>query len=157
MRQPPITLVNLTPEEKERIEEISRKQMVRGITIYLIPFIIFGFLVGYTNVFYEKFGMGENPDLRGWVNVGLVFLTILPARLFVNVILRRKKVMNAWQKKVIRGVIQAKEGKIITAVNQKIKLSAEQADKVKTGDNVIVSAMPGGEFVLDIEILEPES
>ena len=156
MIQPPITLVNLTQEEKDRIAAISQKNMVRGITMYLIPFLVFGTLVAYTNLHYEKFGLGDKPDLRSWVNVGLVFLTILPARLFVNVILRHRKVTNAWQKKVIKGKIQAKDGKIITLVNQKVKLDAEQAEKVKVGDDVVVSVMPGGEFVLDIEIVTPQ-
>ena len=153
MIQPPISLVNLTQEEKDHIAAISQKNMVRGITMYLIPFLLCGMAVAYENTHYEKFGLGDNPDLRSWVNVGLVFLTILPARLFVNVILRHRKVTNAWQKKVIKGKIQAKDGKIITLVNQKVKLSAEQAEKVKAGDDVIVSAMPGGEFVLSVEVI----
>lgn len=156
MIQPPISLVNLTQEEKDRIAAISQKNMMRGITMYLIPFLVCGALVAYENTHYEKFGLGDKPDLRSWVNVGLVFLTILPARLFVNVILRHRKVINAWQKKVIKGKIQSKDGKIITLVNQKVKLSAEQAEKVKVGDDVIVSAMPGGEFVLDVEIVTPQ-
>jgi hypothetical protein len=153
MIQPPITLVNLTQEEKDRIAELSQKNMVRGITMYLIPFVVFGFLVGYENMHYEKFGLADRPELRSWVNVGLVFLTLLPARLFVNVLLRHRKAINAWQKKLIKGKIQAKDGKIITLVNQKVKLNAEQAEKVKVGDDVIVSVMTSGDFVLEVQVL----
>jgi hypothetical protein len=154
MIQPPIQLVNLTQEEKDRIAEISRKKMVRGITMYLIPFVVFGFLVAYENLHYDQFGLGDKPELRSWINVALVFLTLLPARLFVNVLLRHRKAINAWQKKVIKGKIQAKDGKVITLVNQKVKLDRHQAEKVKVGDDVIVSMMPSGDFVLDIDIVE---
>ncbi len=153
MIQPPIQLVNLSQEEKDRIAVLSQKKMVRGITMFLIPFVVFGCLVAYINLNYEKIGLGDKPELRSWLNVILVFLTILPARLFVNVLLRHRKAINAWQKKVIKGKIQAKEGKIITLVNQKVKLDAIQAEKVKPGDDVIVSVMPNGDFVLDIEII----
>lgn len=153
MIQPPIQLVNLTQEEKDRIAVISQKKMVRGITMYLIPFVVFGFLVAYSNYYSERFGLTDKPELRSWVNVLLVFLTLLPARLFVNVLLRHRKAVNAWQKKVMKGKIQAKDGKIITLVNQKVKLDAEQAAKVKVGDEVILSVMPNGDFVLDIDIV----
>ncbi len=153
MIQPPIQLVNLSQEEKDRIATLSQKKMVRGITIFLIPFVVFGALVAYVNLEYEKLGLNDNPELRSWLNVILVFLTILPARLFVNVLLRHRKAINAWQKKVIKGKIQAKEGKLITVVNQKVKLDAPQAEKVKVGDDVILSIMPGGDFVLDIDVI----
>jgi hypothetical protein len=152
MKQPPITLVNLTQEEKDRIAAISQKNVVRGIFFYLIPFLLFGLVVVYINLHFEKLNLTDT--VREWVNLGLVLITILPARLFVNVILRHRKSTNAWQKKVIKGKIQAKEGKIITLVNQKVKLNAEQAEKVKVNDDVIVSAMPGGEFVLDVEVVQ---
>lgn len=154
MIQPPIQLVNLTQEEKDRISVISQKKMVRGITMYLIPFVVFGFLVWYTNQYYDKFNLGDKPELRSWINVALVFLTLLPARLFVNVLLRHRKATNAWQKKVFKGKIQAKDGKIITLVNQKIKLDAEQAAKVNVGDEVVCAAMPSGDFVLDIDVVK---
>lgn len=153
MIQPPIQLVNLSQEEKDRIAELSQKKMVRGITMYLIPFVVFGCLVAYSNLHPDTFGLRERPELQSWVNVFLVFLTLLPARMFVNVLLRHRKATNAWQKKVIKGKIQAKDGKIITLVNQKVKLSAEQADKVKVDDDVVLSVMPSGDFVLDIEMV----
>ncbi len=153
MNQPPIQLVNLNQEEKDRISIIAHRNMVRGITTYLIPFVLFGCGVAYINLQYEKIGLSQHPDLREFLNVILVILTILPARLFVNVILRHKKATHAWQKKVIKGKIQSKDGKIITLVNQKVKLNAAQAEKVKVDDEVVVSAMPSGDFVLDIEII----
>ncbi|MEO5643222.1 MAG: hypothetical protein ABIQ40_15210 [Bacteroidia bacterium] len=154
MIQPPVQLVNLSQEEKDRIAELSQKKMVRGITMYLIPFVVFGFLVAYENLHYEQFGLADKPELRSWVNVGLVFLTLLPARLFVNVLLLHRKATNAWQKKVMKGKIQAKDGKMITLVNQKVKLTQAQADKVNTGDDVILAVMPNGDFVLDIEVVK---
>lgn len=153
MNQPPISLVNLAEEEKDRIADLSQKNLVRGITMYLIPFVLFGFLLGYENVYYEKFGLEDKPDLREWLNVGLVFLAILPARLFVNVLLRHRKAVNAWQKKVIRGKITDINGKIITLVNQKVKLGTEEAAKLKVDDEVIVSLLPSGDVVLGVEIL----
>ncbi|HET6992258.1 MAG TPA: hypothetical protein VFJ43_13075 [Bacteroidia bacterium] len=156
MNQPPITLVNLSEQEKEKIAEISHRNMVRGITMYLIPFVIFGFCVAYSNIYAEKFGLDQKPDLREWLNVGLVFLTILPARLFVNVILRHRKSSNAWQKKVIRGKITEIKGNIITLVNQKIKLNAEDISRLKTDNEVIVSVLPSGDIVLRVEIISPK-
>jgi hypothetical protein len=153
MNQPPISLVNLSEKEKDKAAEISQKKLVRGITMYLIPFVLFGFLVAYVNVHYEKFGLDDKPDLREWINVGLVFLTILPARLFVNVLLRHRKAVNAWQKKVIRGKITNIKGNVITLVNQKIKLHAEDLSKVKVDDEVIVSALPSGDIILSVEII----
>jgi hypothetical protein len=103
-----------------------------------------------------ELGIVDNPTLLGWSNIILVILSLLSARLFVNVVMAHQKAINAWQKKVIKGKIQAKDGKIITVVNQKVKLDKEQAEKVNTGDDVIVSVMPGGEFVLSIDIVAPQ-
>lgn len=153
MKYAPISLVNLSVEEKNKIDQLSHRNMVRGITMYLIPFVLFGVLVAYTNVYPDKFGLLAKPDLRAWVNVALVFLTILPARLFVNVILRYRKSSNAYQKKVIRGTITRIDGRIITCVNQKIKLSAEQVASVKENDEVIISVTPSGGMVLSVEVI----
>ncbi|MCX6312761.1 MAG: hypothetical protein NT084_14155 [Bacteroidetes bacterium] len=156
MNQPPIALVKLNSEEKDQIAVLSHKNLVKGITMYLIPFVLFGFLVAYENLYYEKFGLQEHQSLREWLNVILVFLTILPARLFVNVLLNHKKCSNAWQKKVIRGKITQIDGKIITCVNQKIRLTAEQIVKVKVNDEVIVSAVPFGNIILSVEVVTNE-
>lgn len=157
MQQPPITLVNLSEAEKDKIAEVSQRNMVRGITLYIIPFLLFGALIWYVNLNYVQLGLEQRDTLREWINVGLVFLTILPARLFVNVILRHRKATNAWQKKVFRGKITSKDGKIITLVNQKIKLSEEEAARVKTGDDVILSISTTGEVILELEILNAQN
>ena len=151
MRQPPVSLVNLSNAEKEILAEASQRKLVKGITLYLIPFILFGTVVALVNVYNEKLGLYDSPNLREWLNVGLVFLTILPARLFVNVLLRHRKIVNAWQKKIIRGKILAKDGKIITVANQKIKLSAEEAAKWNVNDYVIISASTTGDFIFSVE------
>ncbi|MDQ3111264.1 MAG: hypothetical protein M3R17_15350 [Bacteroidota bacterium] len=156
MIQPPVALVNLTQEEKDRIAVISQKSIKRGILIYFIPFVVFGALVAYINVNSIELGIVDKPNLHGSLNVALAILSLLSARLFVNVVIAHQKAINAWQKKVIKGKIQAKDGKIITVVNQKVKLDNEQAEKVKAGDDVIVSVMPGGEFVLDVTIVSPQ-
>jgi hypothetical protein len=153
MIQPPVALVNLTQEEKDRIAVISQKSIKRGLLIYFIPFVVFGALVAYINVNSIEIGIVDKPNLHGTLNVVLAILSLLCARLFVNVIMAHQKAINAWQKKVIKGKIQSKEGKIITVANQKVKLDNEQAQKVNTGDDVIVSVMPGGEFVLNIDIV----
>ncbi len=151
MRQPPISLVNLSNEEKDIYALASRKNLMKGIYIYLIPFVVFGCVVAYINMYSEKLGLYDHPDFSEWLNVGLVFLTILPARFFVNVILRHRKATNAWQKKVIRGQIQSLDGKIITVANQKIKLSPAEISKWKINDFVIISISTTGDYVFSVE------
>jgi hypothetical protein len=151
MRQPPISLVNLSDEEKERYAEASQRKMVKGITMYLIPFVLFGFITAYVNIYSEKVGLYDHPDLREWLNLALVIITILPARLFVNVILRNRKAGNAWQKKLIRGKIMAKDGKSILVAGEKIKLSPEELAKWNVNDYVIISASTTLDFVFAVE------
>jgi hypothetical protein len=143
----------LTPQN---VYLTSSIHMLTPKNVYLTSSIVYTTrrLVAYENLHYDKFGLGDKPELRSWINVALVFLTLLPARLFVNVLLRHRKAINAWQKKVIKGKIQAKDGKIITLVNQKVKLDSQQAEKAKVGDDVVLSMMPNGDFVLDIEIVK---
>jgi hypothetical protein len=155
MKHPPISLANLSNDEKEKYAIASQKNMVKGITMYIIPFVVFGFLVWYVNMHNEKIGL-TNPDVRSWVNVALVFLTILPARFFVNVMLRHRKATSAWQKKIFRGKIAGKEGNIITLNNQKIKLPKEEIEKVKVGDDVKISISTTGDFVFAVEPLDGE-
>lgn len=151
MRQPPISLVNLTNEEKDKLAEATQRKLKQGIYTYLIPFIVLAVIVAYTNIYSEKLGLYDSPNLREWLNLALVIITILPARLYVNVLLRHRKVANAWQKKVIRGKVQAKEGKIMTVANQRIKLSPEEIAKWNVNDFVIVSISTSGDFVLGVE------
>ena len=155
MKHPPISLANLSDEEKEKYAAASQKQMVKGITMYIVPFVVFGFCVWYVNIHYDNIGLTD-PDLRGWISVILVFLTILPARFFVNVMIRHRKATNAWQKKIFRGKVLSKEGNIIMINSQKIKLTKEYADKVKVGDDVKLSLSTVGDFVFNVEPLDGE-
>ena len=155
MKHPPISLVNLSNGEKEQYAAASRKIMVKGITMYIIPFVVFGFCVWYVNIHYDNIGLTD-PDLRGWISVALVFLTILPARFFVNVMIRHGKATNAWQKKIFRGKVLSKEGNIISINNQKIKLTKEFTDKVKVGDDIKLSLSTTGDFVFSVEPLDGE-
>lgn len=153
MNKVPVSLVNLSAQEKVKAAEISTQLLKRGIVMYLIPFIFLGCFVGFFNVKKEVFGLEESPEIQQWINVGIVFLTILLARLFVNILLQHKKATNAWQKKVIRGKIVIINGKQITVANQKIKLSALEVSKLSIGDEVIVSSLPTVDIVLEIEML----
>jgi len=153
MNKVPVSLVNLSSQEKVKAAEMSTLLLKRGILMYFLPFIFFTCFVGFFNVKKEVFGLEESPEIQQWINVAFVFLTILLARLFVNILLQHKKATNAWQKKVIRGKIVLLKGKQITVANQKIKLSALEISKLSIGDEVIVSTLPTVDIVLEIEML----
>ncbi len=151
MQQPPVSLVNLSQEEKDKVAALAQRDLVRGALIYLIPFVVFITAVIYINQNYLTLGL-EDPNVRSFLNIGLVFLAILPARLFVNVVLRYRKSLNAWQKKVIRGKVVDKQGKMIFVSNQKVRLDEANAAKVKTGDEVVVSLSTVSNTILDFEV-----
>jgi hypothetical protein len=151
MQQPPVSLVNLSEEEKDKVAALAQRSLVRGSVMYLIPFFVFGFLVWYVNHHHVSLGLSD-PNVRSFLNIGLVFLAILPARLFVNVVLRYRKSLNAWQKKVIRGKVVDKQGKVIFVSNQKIRLDEANAARVKTGDEVVVSLSTVNNAILDFEV-----
>ena len=113
MQHPPVSLENLSEEEKNVLVEHARKGIVRGAIFFLTPFFVFGFLMFYVNNHYMDLGLDKQENLRATINVLLVVLTILPARLFVNTVLRFRKANNAWQKKVFRGTVTNKEGRTI--------------------------------------------
>lgn len=151
MRQPPVSLANISEEEKERYKVFARKKMVQGITIFLVPFVLFGTLTGLVNVYPDQFGLYDKPDLREYINLGLVLLTIIPARLYVNVILRNKRAANAWQKKIIRGKVMANDGKMVVVANQKIKMNAEEIKKCGLNEFVVITISTTGDYIFDIE------
>lgn len=154
MQHPPVSLENLSEEEKNVLVESARKGIVRGAVFFLVPFLVFGFLMFYVNNHYMALGLDKKDDLRGFINVMLVLLTILPARLFVNTVLRFRKASNAWQKKVYRGTVNRKEGRTLLVGNHKVKVTAEQAASVNTGDEVAVSIASAGDFPLGVEVVK---
>lgn len=136
---------------KVKAAEMSTLLLKRGILMYFYH-SFFTCFVGFL-MKKEVFGLEESPEIQQWINVAFVFLTILLARLFVNILLQHKKATNAWQKKVIRGKIVLLKGRQITVANQKIKLSALEVSKLSIGDEVIVSTLPTVDIVLEIEML----
>lgn len=157
MQHPPVSLENLSEEEKNVLVEHARKGIVRGAIVFLLPFFIFGFLMFYVNNHYMELGLDKQENLRAFINVMLVLLTILPARLFVNTVLRFRKANNAWQKKVYRGTVNRKEGRTILVGNHKVRVTAEQAASVHTGDEVTVSIASAGDFPLGVEAVKKEN
>jgi hypothetical protein len=150
MQQPPISLENLTGAEKEQIVQAAQKNLVRGIGIFLVPFFIMVFVLFYLNNHWMSLGM-ENGDLRGYLNVALVLVTVFPARLFVNTIVRFRKSQSAWQKKIFRGKISSKNGRVIVIANQKVKLTPELAEKINAGDEAIVAINHSDNYPLYVE------
>ena len=156
MQHPPVSLENLSEQEKIVLVEDARKGIVRGIFFFLIPFGIFGFLMFYVNNHYMGLGLDKQENLRATINVLLVVLTILPARLFVNTVLRFRKANNAWQKKVFRGTVTNKEGRTIFIGHHKVKVTAQQAAPVNNGDEVMISIASAGDYPLGVEIVKKE-
>ena len=152
MQQPPVSLQNLTPAEKERVIEAAQKKMARGIGIFLVPFFLLGALLFYINFNYIELGL-DNDNLHAFINVTLVFLTILPARLFINTVLRYRKALNAWQKKVFHGKVSGKSGKIILINGQKVKLTEELAARLKTGDEAIIEVNSQDAYPLNVAVI----
>lgn len=157
MHHPPISLENLTEQEKDLIIGAAKKKMIRGIGFYLVPFVVFGYLMFYVNNHYMSLGLDEKENLRSFINVMIVLLTILPARLFVNTVLRYRKALNAWQKKVFRGKITGKEGRSVFIAGQKLKLSPEQASTVNVDDEVIIGVSNVDDLVLSVDVLKPQA
>lgn len=98
MNKVPVSLVNLSSQEKVKAAEMSTLLLKRGILMYFLPFI---FLPASWAFFNEKevFGLEESPEIQQWINVAFVFLTILLARLFVNILLQHKKLQMPGRKK----------------------------------------------------------
>ncbi|GAB4134742.1 MAG: hypothetical protein Fur0041_08310 [Bacteroidia bacterium] len=152
----PVSLADITNEEKEMLVRFARKKVMNGIPLYLGPFLLCALAVLYINL--NAIPMGLNgTTLLEVLNFLLVVLAVLPARLFVNHILFLKKSAGAWQKKIVRGKIHGKEGHTIYVSGQKIRLNAEQASDLKNEDFVEVGMNTQGNFVLYIHKMPSES
>lgn len=157
MHTHPISLENLSESEKDLIVSEAQKGIKMGLLLYMLPFLLFGYAMFYVNNHYMSLGLAENENLRSFINVSLVILTILPARLFVNTILRYRKASNSWQKKMIRGKVVSKNGKTIVVAGQKIKLNETQAQSVKVDDQVIAAVSVALEYTISLDIVTPQS
>lgn len=157
MSTAPVSLENLTEAEKDRIVNEAQKGIRTGLFLYIIPFLVFGFAIYYINMHYITLGLKPHENWHSAINVSLVILCILPARLFVNTVLRFRKASNSWQKKTIRGKVVSKKGRVILVAGQKIRLDANQAASVKTGDDVIASISVALDYTLSFEILKPQA
>jgi hypothetical protein len=151
MNQPPVTLESLSENEKEQLITIARKGVVRGAFMYLIPFFFFLWIVIYMNNYPSAFNLEHNADLRGWLNLILVLLIVIPIRLFVNTVMVYRKANNAWQKKVVRGKVEAVSENSLLLVGMKINFPIGYAEKIAVGEEVIASISTTGNFTFSIE------
>lgn len=150
---PPIALENLTDEEKDIITSTAFRKLQRSLIIYIPMLLIFGFTCWYINMHYMGLGL-ENETLREFLNLGLVILTVLPARLMVGAFMTYKKGAGAWQKKVFRGKVQNIGSNHITINNQKVKVDASALSGVKQEDDVVVSTTSNGEIFISLKKVE---
>jgi hypothetical protein len=150
MRQPPVSLENISEAEKTALTEHAKKGIIRGIGFFIVPFILMIWVISYVNNHWLSLGL-EDESMRGVINLGLVMLAVVPARLFVSTLLRFRKANAAWQKKVIRGPVTSKNGNTIIVANQKIKLNAGLAAKVNEGANVVVEMSTNTDYVFSVE------
>lgn len=157
MHHPPVSLEALSEQEKDKMLVAAKKRINQGVIFYLVPFVVFGYAIFYVNNHYMGLGLDQRENLRSFINVLMVIGCILPARLFVNTVLRYRKSANAWQKKVFRGKIQAKEGRTVTIANQRLKLTTEMAAQLKVDDEVILAVSTVDQMPLSLDVLGPKS
>ena len=143
MQKPPISLENLTQGEKDLVSSFAYKKLQRSLIIYIPIMVIFGFSVWYLNEHYMWLGI-EDYNTRGGLNLALVLLSVLSARLLVSAFMDYKKATGAWQKKIFRGKIQEVEKNFVMIVNQKVKIPAEQLAQIKKDDEVEIAISPSG-------------
>ncbi|HEU4717124.1 MAG TPA: hypothetical protein VFU15_04795 [Bacteroidia bacterium] len=145
----PVSLEQLTDEEKEKIVGFGKKEVFRGLWLYFIPALIIGYAVVYINGHYMGLGL-EDPTERSVINLALVILAVVPIRLFINSIVRLKNAHNAWQKKIIRGKITSREGKFIVISGQKI-IPGSFAGQFSGEGFYIVTMSTVGNYILSVE------
>ncbi|MBI3511995.1 MAG: hypothetical protein HY064_15155 [Bacteroidetes bacterium] len=149
MNPPVVTLENITEAEKDILAVKAKKEMNTKIYIFVPCFLVSGYAVFYVNGHYMGLGL-ENENLRSFINVSLVILTLLPMRLLVGAVIRYRKTLAFWQKKVFRGVIDFIDGNVVQISNQRIKIPAEEIKKLKPGEEVMICTTVSGDLFISI-------
>jgi hypothetical protein len=118
---PEISLQPLSESDKALILARYKKKMIQGIFFFLIPFLLFISALVYINLHWESLGL-KDEDTRGYLNLALAVLAIVPARLFASQLMVYGKEAKGWQKKIVRGLIHGVDGNTVFMGKLKLKL-----------------------------------
>jgi hypothetical protein len=132
---PQISLQQLKDSDRALILRHARKGLVQGILFFLVPFLLFISVVIYINLHWMALGM-KNDDARGYLNVALVLLAILPVRLFASRLIAYLKESKGWQKKIVRGIIHGQQEHTVFIGKLKLALPPELATGLQVDDTI---------------------
>lgn len=148
--QPEVYLHDLTEEEKKQLVAIARKRLKLSL-ITMLPLSLIA-LAGaiLANVYKYQLKLDRDENVHAAINIGLVLVFALCARLVVTQIVNLNKESKAWQKRVVHGKIHGMKGRTVFIGKQSVKLDAANADKVKVDDEVEISISTHAEFIISV-------
>lgn len=150
MSQPDALLEDLTPTDRHLLDKQLNKGMVRATAIF-VPVVLAAFvaLFAANTVYREHF----TTEVLGFINLLLVIIGAFAGRIYVGHFINFFKDKNAFQKKVYRGVVTAKEGNRVMINNHELKIGANHIDMLQKGMRVEVHLSIKTGIVLDVKKL----
>jgi hypothetical protein len=147
MSQPDALLEDLTPADRNLLDRKLNQGMVRATAIF-VPAVLLAFLALYVanTIYREHF----RTEVLGFLNLLLVIIGAFAGRIYVGHCLNFFKDKNAFQKKVYRGVVTAKEGNRVMINSHELKIGKEHYDILQQGMRVEVHLSMKTGIVLNV-------